>query len=306
MDKNRKSLKTRIWENRQLYLLVLPFLVWLFVFHYAPMGGAVLAFKEYKARLGIFGSPWVGLANFRRIFITPAAKQAILNTLLISLERLIFEFPMGIIFAILITEMPGRRLKKVFQTVSTFPHFLSWVVVAAIVSNFFSAKGAVNQVIISAGGEAVNFMAVRAWFRPLLYISGNWKEMGWSSIVYLAAITGIDPTLYEAARIDGASRLQQIRHVTLPGIKSTIAIMFILKVGNVMNAGFDQVFNLRNSALGDVAQILDTYVYDITFLATPKYGFSTAVGLFKAVINFIMLIVANRVVYKLTDHKLFG
>ncbi|MBQ7840414.1 MAG: sugar ABC transporter permease [Lachnospiraceae bacterium] len=270
------------------------------------MGGIVLAFKNYKASLGIWGSEWVGFENFKRIFITPDAMAAIKNTFTVSFGRLLVEFPMGIILAIMITEMPGTRVKKIYQTVFNFPHFLSWIVVSAILTNFLSNRGGINELIAALGGERINFLADKGLFRPILYLTSNWKEMGWSAIIYMAAITGIDPTLYDAASIDGATRLRKIWHITLSGIKSTIAVMFILEVGNVMNAGFDQIFNMQNDVVKGVAQILDTYVYDITFQGIPNYGFSTAVGLFKSVINFILILVANRTVYWLTGEKMYG
>ena len=220
--------------------------------------------------------------------------RSINNTIVISASRLLFEFPMPIIMAIMITEMPGNRTKKIYQTIFTFPHFLSWVVVANIVTNFMAQGGAINILLDNLGFEKINFLTTKPLFRPLLYITSNWKEMGWSAIIYMAAIAGIDTTLYEAAKVDGATRL------------STIVIMFILQVGGMMNAGFDQVFNLRNSAVKDISQILDTYVYDITFLSTPNYGFSTAVGLFKSVINFFLLFLANTVTKKISGQGMFA
>ena len=287
-----------------MYLCLLPLFVWLVIFQYGPMYGIVLAFKKYSARLGILGSEWVGLSNFKRIFITPVAVKAIANTLRISVGRLAFEFPMGIIVAILLSEMPGKRGKKAVQTVLTFPHFLSWVVVASILRNFLGSGGVINELLSGVGIGTVNFLGNESLFRPLLYATANWKEMGWSAIIYMAAIAGIDPTLYEAAECDGASRLKRIWHITLPGIRGTVAIMFILAVGGVMDAGFDQIFNMRNAIVTETAQILDTYIYDITFASTPNYGFSTAVGLFKAVINFILLVLANTVVGKISGERL--
>lgn len=306
MMTKKKRILPEIWRARYIYLMLLPLLLWLAVFCYGPMYGVLLAFKKYNARMGILGSPWVGLANFRRIFITPAAMAAIKNTLIISMGRLVTGFPAPILLALLFTEMPGVRMKKVYQTVFTFPHFLSWVVVGNIIINFMSDGGAINAMLRGAGLEKVNFLTSPAIFRPLLYLTGIWKEVGWSSIIYMAAIAGIDTTLYDAARVDGTTRLRQIWHVTLPGIKTTIVIMLILQIGGIMNAGFDQIFNMQNPMVKSVSQILDTYVYDITFLSAPDYGFSTAVGLFKAVINFILLILANKVVYKLSGERMFG
>lgn len=301
----KKGIFHKLWADRYLYLMLLPLAVWIAVFCYVPMGGIVMAFKDYSARLGIWGSEWVGLKHFQRIFITPTAVKSIVNTVVISVGRLLLEFPAPIILAILITEMPGSKLKKVYQTIFTFPHFLSWVVVSVILSNFLSNSGAINALLDNMGMEKINFLANTKIFKPLLFFTSNWKEMGWSAIIYMAAIAGIDPTLYDAAKVDGASRMQQIWHITLTSIRSTIAIMLILAVGNVMNAGFDQIFNMRNGVVKESVQILDTYIYDITFLAMPDYGFSTAVGLFKSIINFALLIVTNKVVYRFTGERMF-
>ena len=301
----KKTLE-KVWRARYLYLLLLPLLIWLAIFAYAPMGGLVLAFKNYKANLGIWGSEWVGLDNFRRMFLTPDASRAIINTLEISAGRLLFEFPFPIIVAILITEMPGTKMKKVFQTILTFPHFLSWVVAAGVLRNFLGLDGAINVLLGHFGIEPQEFFLSQTMFRPLMYLTSNWKEMGWSAIIYMAAIAGIDPTLYEAASIDGASRLRQIWHITLSGIKSTIIVMFILKVGGLMNAGFDQIFNLQSTVVRDVADILDTYIYRITFENLPSYGFSTAVGLFKSVINFMLLLGANYLAGKFGEENITG
>lgn len=213
---------------------------------------------------------------------------------------------MPILLAIMITEMAGTKLKKLYQTIFTFPHFLSWVVVSSIVTAFFSSSGVVNMAVSSLGLEKIPFLTDGKLFRALLYATENWKEIGWSAIIYMATITSIDPTLYEAASIDGASRIKQIWHITLSGLKPTIAIMFILKIGSIMNAGFDQIFNMRNDVIKATSQIIDTYIYDITFQATPNFGFSAAVGLFKGVINFVLLTIANQVVGVLTGEKMFS
>lgn len=301
-----KHLGIAIWNARYIYVLLIPGLLFFVFFHYLPMNGVVLAFKKFNARLGIWGSPSVGWANFARIFSTPAALTAIKNTFEINISRLIFQFPAAIILALLVNEMRGNRLRRVYQTVFTFPHFLSWVVVSTILSNFFSNGGMVNTVITSLGGQRINFLADTGLFRPLLYLTHNWKEMGWDSIIYMAAIAAIDPTLYEAATVDGASRFQQAFHVTIPCILSTIVILFILQVGRIMNAGFEQIFYMQNPAVKDVSEVLDTYIYTITFKATPNYGFSAAVGLFKSVINLAMLVIANFVVKKASGSGLFA
>lgn len=295
-----------IWRARYVYLLIAPYFLWLAVFHYGPMYGLLMAFKKFNARLGILKSPWVGWANFERIFVTPLAVDAIQNTFVISFCRLLFGFPFPILLAILITEMPGRRLKKIYQTIFTFPHFLSWVVVGAILTNFFSGNGGINALLLSLGREKVNFLGDSRIFTALLYVTANWKGMGWGAIIYMAALAGIDPTLYEAAEVDGASRLQRIWHITMPGLRSVIAIVLILDLGGIMNAGFDQIFNMRNPVVSGAVQILDTYVYDITFAGVPDYGFSTAVGLFKGIANLLLLLLANLLVGRLSGERLIG
>ena len=306
MKARLNRLGREIWQARYIYLLLIPGLLFFIIFHYVPMNGVVLAFKKFNARLGIWGSPSVGWANFERIFRTPDALTAIKNTFEINLSRLVFQFPAAIILALLINEMRGTRVKRIYQTVYTFPHFLSWVVVSSILSNFLSNGGLINSIIVRLGGSRVNFLADTALFRPLLYMTHNWKEMGWDSIIYMAAISAIDPTLYEAATVDGASRMQRVIHVTLPCILSTIVILFILQVGRIMNAGFEQIFYMQNAAVMKVSDVLDTYIYSITFKATPNYGFSAAVGLFKSVINLVMLLLANFAVKKASGSGLFA
>jgi len=301
----KRTLWQRIWQFKYIYLLLLPGLIYFTVFHYGPMYGLIMAFQKYNARLGIMGSKWIGLANFERLFITPDAIRSIMNTLAISAGRLIFEFPVPIILAILIDEMPQGKFKKLYQTVYTFPHFLSWIIVANILTNMLGSGGMINQIIQKFGGESIPFLASKDLARPMMYITSNWKGMGWSSIIFLAAISGIDPTLYEAAYIDGAGRWKRIWYITIPSIMSTIIVMLILQIGSIMNSGFDQIFNLSNDVIKPQLDIIDTYVYDITFLATPSYGFSTAVGLFKSIVNFIMLLSSNVIVRRITGQGLF-
>ncbi|MBQ8814053.1 MAG: sugar ABC transporter permease [Lachnospiraceae bacterium] len=300
------TLLREIWKAKYLYLLLIPFLAWLIMFSYVPMSGVVLAFKKFNARLGIWGSEWIGLKHFQRIFITPAAVEAIKNTITLSLQRIFWEFPAPILMALLITELRGDRLKKVYQTIFTFPHFISWVVVSQLLTVLFSDAGGVNMLLSSLGFDKIAFLADGEFFKSMLFITANWKEMGWAAIVYMAAIAGIDPTLYEAASIDGATRLKQIWHITLSSLKPIIAIQFILKVGGIMNAGFSQIFNMRNAAVKSAVQIIDSYIYDITFGAKPDYGFSTAVGLFKSLINFALLLFANWLVGRMTGEKMFS
>lgn len=302
----KQTLWARIKKAQMAYLFLLPGVIYLMIFRYIPIGGLVLAFKNFNARLGMWRSPSVGLANFQRLFITPRALSSIVNTLEISLCRLLFEFPVPIILAILFNEMRGVRVKKVYQTIITFPHFLSWVVVATILQDFFGTYGVANYLLRSIGMNSVNFLTNPGTFRAFIYFTSDWKEAGWASIIFIAALAGINNELYEAASIDGAGRLRRIWHVTLPGLRTTIITMLILKVGQSMNAGFEQIFTLRNPVVLSSVDIIDTYVYDITFAATPNYGFSTAVGLFKSLVNCALLVVANLATKTLFDQSLFG
>ena len=304
--KLRSHLAMEIWSARYLYLMLLPFFLWLILFEYVPMAGNILAFKEFKATEGIWGSPWAGMKHFRRIFATPAAVKAIINTVVLSFQRIIFEFPVPILLALITTEMRGRQVKKVYQTILTFPHFLSWVVVSAILISLFSEAGAINSILTAMGLDSIPFLSDSGFFRGMLFATHNWKEMGWASIIYMATISSIDPGLYEAAEIDGASKLRQIWHVTLPALLPLISMRLILKVGSIMNAGFGQILTMRNSVVASDVQILDTFIYDKTFNALPNYGFSTAVGLFKGVINFALLMIANQVVGRVTGEKMWS
>ena len=306
IETKRPSIWHRIFASRYIYLMLVPGLVYFTVFHYGPMYGLGLAFRKYSAKLGVLGSPWIGLDNFRRLFITAAAKNAIINTLVISFQRILFQFPVPIVLAILIDEMRAKKIKRIYQTIYTFPHFLSWVVVGTILTSLLSNGGAINQLISRLGGTPIAFLGTKSFARPMLYITANWKGMGWSSIIYLASIASIDPTMYEAAYIDGAGRWRRIWYITIPSIMNTIVVMLILALGGLMNAGFDQVYNMSNSVIKDSIDIIDTYVNDITFNATPSYGFSTAVGLFKSVINFILLLTSNYVVKKIRGQGLFA
>lgn len=300
------KLLREIYKNRFLYLLLLPALLTYLLFHYFPMGGLQLAFKSYNAQLGIWGSEWVGFQHFERLFRTPEFLTALRNTFIISFGRLIFEFPCPIILAILLNEMRMPKLKKVYQTVYTFPHFLSWVIVGGIIIRFFGSTGPINHALSFLGMEKVQFLSNSSTFRPFLYLTSIWKTAGWNAIIYLAAIAGISPELYEAATVDGASRFRRIWHITIPGLAPIILIQFILQIGNIMNGGFDQIFNMYNSVVRPVSDILDTYVFRLTYEGLSDYGFSTAVGLFKSVINLFMLLVANKITKLLTGSSLYS
>ena len=286
----------RIYLEKERYILILPGIVWYIIFAYIPIFGLSLAFRKYMAKLGMFGSPWIGLKNFQRVFSDPAFLTSIITTLRINAGRLIFVFPFPILFALLINEVRLGRSKKVLQSIYTFPNFLSWVIVASIMINVLGQRGLVNGILSTGFGiKPIAFLGKPEYFRPVVFITDVWKTAGWSAIIYMASISGIDVEQYEAAEIDGASRLQRIWYITLPGIKTTIMVLFILAVGNLMSGGFDQIFNLSNSATLKVAETLDMYIYRITFKGSVDFGFSSAVALFRSVINMLLLIVADRV-----------
>lgn len=303
-----KSLLKRMIEYKYFYILVAPLLAYYIVFEYVPLYGLVLAFKEFNFSKGIWGSEWVGLANFREIFYLNDFWIAFRNTVIIAFGRLLFEFPVPIVVAILLNEVRTARLKKFYQVVYTFPHFLSWVIISGILINFLGTFGVLNQLLDIFGFQKVNLLVDPSSFRALIFSSSLWRDMGWGTIIYLAAIAGINPSLYEAASIDGANRLQRMWHITWPGLKSTVAILFILNVGAMMSSGgggFDQIFNLYNPAVYEKADILDTYIYRRTFSVGESFGTSTAVGLFKSIINFVLLYTANKAAKRLGQEGLF-
>ena len=288
-----------MWDYRWIYLMLLPCLVYFIVFKYVPMYGIQLAFKDYKLA-GIAASPWNNFEHFKYMMSEPQFLPALRNTLIISFYRILFGFPFPIILAIMINEVYMPRYKRVLQTIYTFPHFLTWVVMAGIMLNLLGSTGMVrkvSEIFVPGISENWNLMYNKNAFRTILVVSDIWKEAGWGTIIYLAAITGIDQSLYEAATIDGANRFQRIWYITLPGMINMIAIQFVLRVGAVMEGGFDQVFNLYTAPVYETGDIIDTYIYRLSFVKSTgiNLGFTTAVGLFKNVINFILLMLANGV-----------
>ncbi len=289
-----------------LYALLLPTVVWYIIFCYLPMGGITLAFKNFRYDAGLWGSPWVGLEHFRTMFQDAEFWRAFRNTLIFSIGKLLIHFPIPIITAILLNEITHLRIKKIFQTVFTFPHFISWVVLSGILINMFSSSGIINQVFAMFGLPEISPLVSESAFRPFVWFSNIWKEFGWDSIIYIAALAGVDLQLYEAASIDGAGRFQKIIHVTWPGLRSTVAIMLILQIGGIMSgASFDQIFNLYSSSVYSVGDILDTYVFRRSFIVGDNFGYTTALGLFKSVIGVIMITLANKVITKSGEQGLF-
>ncbi len=291
-------------RNYQLYLLALPMILFYIVFIYFPMYGIVIAFKDFSIVKGITASPWAGLENFRDVFDNIFFYRALVNTLVISTGKIILGFPVPILLALLLNEVRVRWFKGVFQNVMFIPYFLSWVVFAGIIENLFNASGLINGILASQGGDPIAFLANPNWFLAIVFISDIVKGAGWETVIYLAALSSIDPQLYEAAEVDGANRWKQTWHITLPGITSTIVILLILRVGYLMFAGFEQIFAMYSPIVYSKADILDTFVYRMG-LEQGNYSFAAAAGLFQGVIGLIMLFTVNKITKKLGSDGLF-
>ena len=298
---SRKTFWKNLRRDRQLVFMLIPVVIFFAVFSYYPLYGILIAFKDYSISKGILGSPWAGLRYFRQFFLSPYFGRLLRNTVLISVYSLLWGFPVPIIFALLLNEFKDGKFKRLIQTVSYLPHFISLVVICGILIDIFSPQGGVvNALLYSLTGKRINFFGEPEWFRTMYVGSGVWQEFGWNSIIYLAAITGINPDLYEAARIDGAGRLRQIWHVTLPGIKPTILTLLILNLGNIMSVGYEKIILLYSPTTYETADVISTYVYR-TGLLSQQYSYAGAVGLFNSVINIAILVLCNFV-----GKKLFG
>ncbi|MCM3728123.1 ABC transporter permease subunit [Neobacillus cucumis] len=296
MSRNLKYMK----NNYQLYLLVLPALILLIIFKYVPMYGAIIAFKDFNPLQGIMGSPWIGWENFEKFMSTPDFMNLLKNTLKLSAFGLIIGFPVPIILALMIHRIKRVAIKKNIQLVLYAPNFISVVVVVGIVFIFLSPVGPINRFITFLGGDSISFMTEPSYFRTIYIISDIWQFAGWASIVYLASLSNVSQDLIDAAKIDGANILQQIRHIDLPTIKPIMVIQFILAAGNIMSLGFEKAYLLQTSMNLPTSEILPTYVYKIG-LQMGDYGYSTAIGLFNAVINVILLISVNQIVKRLNE-----
>ncbi|WP_258525484.1 sugar ABC transporter permease [Paenibacillus sp. YN15] len=293
--KPANSLWSRIRRYKVLYLLLLPSLVYFVLLKYLPMFGLVIAFKKYSLALGFWGSEWVGLKNFTD-FITGVYFWDIMgNTMIISFYKLLFGFTAPIILALMLNEVGISWFKRVIQTITYLPHFISWVIAYGLMVALFSpGEGLVNLLLKENGFSTISFLTEPEWIRPLIVTSDIWKEIGWGAILYLAALAGIDPFLYEASRIDGASKWRQLWHITLPGIRNVIIILFIMQLSRILDAGFDQIYMMANTFNQEKADIIDTWVYR-QGLERMQIGLATAVGLFKSVIGFVLVIAANKV-----------
>jgi len=294
-----------MYKHKYLMAMLFIGIVYFALFHYGPMYGIQIAFKDYKIRSGMLRSEWVGLKHFRSLFVSRDFINVTRNTLIISFYKLIFGFPAPIIFALLINELAGKFFKKIIQTVSYLPHFLSWVILAGVFIQILSpSRGAVNYIISIFGGKPIYFLGNNDWFRLTLVITSIWKNFGWGSIIYLASISSISPELYEAAIIDGAGRFRQVWSITLPSLLPVISIMFIFSSGSLINDDFDQIFNLYNEAVYRVGDVLSTYTYR-QGLVRMQYSYTTAVGLFKNVVAFVLILLTNFAASKFSDYGIW-
>lgn len=285
--------------------MLIPVALFFVLFKYAPLFGEIIAFKNYRLADGVWGSEWAGLEQFKKLFASPEFYTVLRNTLLLNLYSLVFAFPVPILLAVLLNEVTRNSYKRILQNLLYIPHFISWVILGSIVIALLSpSTGVVNQVLKLFGLEPVYFMASTFWWPVSFVASSIWKEAGFGTILYMAAMSGIDPTLYEAAKIDGASKLRQIWHVTLPGIRGTAAILLILQVGRMMDVGFEQVYTLKNSAVTQVAEVISTYVYT-RGIENLQYSYTTALGLFQSLVAFILVISVNRLIKAMGERGLW-
>ncbi|WP_339208257.1 ABC transporter permease subunit [Paenibacillus sp. FSL K6-3182] len=293
-------------RNYQLYLMIIPGIISAFIFYYLPMAGAIMAFQDFKPWLGFIESPWVGFKHFHTIFQYDESKQVIWNTLVIASLKIVFGLIVPVTFALLLNEVRNTKLKKTVQTLVYFPHFLSWVLLGGVLLDILSPNGGLLNRFIEGvfGIEPFFFLGDGTSFRITVIVSDVWKEFGFSTIVFLASLAGISPTLYEASVMDGANRWKQTVHVTIPGILPIIIVMGTLALGNVLNAGFDQIFNLYNPLVYDKGDIIDTYVYRMSII-NGDYSFGTAVGLFKSIVAMILIIISYRLAYKFANYRIF-
>ena len=301
----RRSLGQKMWRHRALYLMALPGIVYFLIFKYLPMGGLIISFQDYKPFLGIMDSPWVGFEHFVRLFTQDTFFMLLRNTLVLSLLLMLISFPVPIILALLLNELRGFLFKRTIQTVIYLPHFMSWVIVVSIFYVLLSTDGgAVNNLIVAAGGDPVPFLTDPDWLRPMYVLQEIWKGAGWGTIVYLAAMTAVDMQLYEASELDGAGRWRQSWHITLPAIRPTIIVMFILAIGDFLELGFEHMFLVMNSLNREVGEIFDTYVYTAG-IQNGQLSYAAAVGFFKGLVGLLLVIMANRLAKRFGEEGVY-
>lgn len=307
-NKKKPTYRKRVFRdfmiNKYLYLMMVPVLAYYAIFHYAPMYGAIIAFKDYTPMKGVWGSEWVGLANFQDFFGSFYFWRILKNTLIISFYSLIFEFPAPIILALIINELRSKYFKSVVQSITYMPYFISLIVICGMIKDFTNSGGIINSVWVYFGGDGQAMLQKPELFRGIYIVSEIWQKIGWESIIYIAALMSIDQEQYEAARMDGAGRFKQIWFVTIPGIMPTIMIMFILRMGNLLNVGFEKIILLYNPATYDTSDVISSFVYRKGLLEFG-WSYSSAVGLFNSVLNLVLLVAANRISRKLNDSSLW-
>ncbi|MDR6881272.1 ABC transporter permease subunit [Bacillus sp. 3255] len=304
-----KTHQTSFWnyfkKNWQIYSMIAPGIVFFLLFKYVPLAGSIIAFQDYNVFGGFLNSPFVGLKHFSNLFAYPEFYQVMSNTLLISLYQLVLGFPAPILLALLLNEVRKVLFKRTIQTIIYMPHFLSWVIVGGLVINFLSpSSGILNQLLKALGLESIFFMQEPKYFRSIVVFSGIWKEVGWGTIIYLAALTGINPELYEAAEVDGAGRLKQVFSITIPSLMPTIIILLLLRIGHILDLGFEQVYILLNPLVVETGEILDTYIYRIGLLGA-QYSYTTAIGIFKSAVGLILVMGANFISRKTTGNSIY-
>ena len=304
MNRTRNHLLTRIARQKNIYIMLIPVIAYYVLFAYVPMFGNIMAFQDYKITRGIFESNFVGFKHFNSFLNDVYFWRLIKNTIRINVYGLVFGFPAPIIFALLLNEVRNISFKKTVQTITYMPHFISTVIICGMITSFVAREGVINSIIVSLGGSPLEFMTDPKYFVGIYTISGIWQNMGWSSIIYISALSSIDQELYEAASVDGASRWKQTIHITLPGILPTVSILLILQIGQMLSVGFEKVMLLYNPSIYETADIISTYVYRQGILGA-NYSYSAAVGLFNSVVNFILLVTVNTVSKKLSGNGLF-
>ncbi len=309
LEQEKKAVKKKggygVLRNKFLYLMILPGFIYFVIFKYLPMGGLIISFQDYQPYLGISGSPWVGMKHFVRLFTEPTFFMLLSNTLILFALNIVIFFPLPIILALMLNEVRHRYFKNVIQTIIYIPHFMSWVIIVSITYVFLTVDGGVvNEMLAAVGLPKISFLTSSEWLRTMYMGQIIWKELGWSTIIYLAAITVVDTQLYEAAEMDGAGRLRKTWHVTLPAIRPVIITLLILKIGSTLDLGFEHMYLLLNSLNRDVAEIFDTYIYTAG-LKNGQLSFSTAVGLFKGLVGLILIMLANRLAKKFGEDGVY-
>lgn len=301
----RRSIWKGVKRDRFLYLLALPGIVFFILFKYVPLWGILISFQDYSPYQGMWASPWIGFEHYIRFFSNPDFLILFRNTMAINLLSLIFFFPLPILLSVMMNELRGNKFRKTIQSIVYLPHFLSWVIIVGITFLLLSTgEGIVNQLLVAAGLNKIDFLTNPNYFWVLLTVQSIWKDAGWGTVLFLAAMAGIDPQLNEAAKIDGAGRLRQIWHITLPGIRSVVVILLILRIGHIMDVGFEQVFLMMNGAVSEVADVFDTYVYRLG-IKQGQLSFSTAVGVFKSFVGLILVIGANNLAKKFGEDGVY-